>query len=137
MERIRIADLDHIAQALDVAPVPQRSEVSKSQAIRTLMPTIQRMQARGHTAETIAEVLAANGIKITAPTLNNYLQRARAVPAAAQKRGRKQRAKQTDNRARTTQQPLSTQSTPPGRGTGKEIPNNKATFSVREDSDEI
>jgi hypothetical protein len=29
------------------------------------------------------------------------------------------------------------QATPPDAGTGKEIHNNKATFSVREDSDEI
>jgi hypothetical protein len=85
MERIRVADLDDIAQALDIAPVPQRSEVSKSLAIRTLAPGIPRMQACGHTAETIAEVLAANGIKITGPTLNNYLQRARAVPVASRK----------------------------------------------------
>jgi hypothetical protein len=137
MERIRIADLDRIAQALDVAPVPERSEISKSQAIRTLMPAIQRMQARGHTAETTAAVLAANGVKITAPTLNNYLQRAKAVPAAARKRGRKQRIEQTSNRARPTQRASATRSTPPGRGIGTDMYNDKATFSVREDSDEI
>jgi hypothetical protein len=76
--------------------VPQRSEVSKSQAIRTLMPSIQRMQARGHTAETIAAVLAANGVKITAQTLNSYWQRAKAVSPAKRKRGRKHGIEQTE-----------------------------------------
>jgi len=71
--------LDLILDKLkNMPPVKEANQgCSKQEAVKILKKEISSMQQRGYALDQISEVLRAEGIDITTPTLKSYLQRAK------------------------------------------------------------
>ena len=70
--------VEAIAAKLRDLPSPEARTraVTKREAIRLLRKEIRSLQQRGYTIAQIAELLSAEGVSFTAPTLSNLLWRA-------------------------------------------------------------
>lgn len=77
--------LESVAEKLRSMPAVEEkkksTELSKQEAIKALSKEIRAMQKRGYTLEMIANVLKAENIVVSVPTLRNYLQLRRGRPA--------------------------------------------------------
>jgi alanyl-tRNA synthetase len=85
--------LESVAEKLrSMPPVEEKkksAELSKQEAIKALSKDIRAMQKRGYTLEMIANILKAENISVSVPTLRNYLQAQRGRPAASTRRTRR------------------------------------------------
>ena len=71
-----IEDLEKMLRSLP--PIEKtEQELSKQGAVRRLKRAIAELQQRGYNLEQIADKLRTNEFDIAAPTLRNYLQRAK------------------------------------------------------------
>jgi hypothetical protein len=86
--KIKFASLEGIRKLLRAAPQRDRTpqEVSKSEAVRHLLPDILELQRKGHDLDDIARILSENGLPVSMWTVKNILmeaeERAKAIPAA-------------------------------------------------------
>lgn len=79
-------DLERLRSALRAAPkvTPRSGDVTKQEAVKSMVREIQGLQKRGYSLEEVAEMLQGGGLLVTTPTLKSYLSRAK----AARKRGK-------------------------------------------------
>jgi hypothetical protein len=103
-KKIAVAAIEQLQRALEDVPECQVEDVSKVQAIRMLIPQIQKMRSKGYGWSAIAQLVSEGGIAVSAVTLKSYLTQAKAV-------GRK-------NGERKVKAPRRSQGT--GRGAGTE-----------------
>jgi hypothetical protein len=86
--KIKFASLEGIRKLLRAVPRRDRTpqEVSKSEAVRHLLPDILDLQGKGHDLEDIARILTESGLPVSMWTVKNILmeadERAKAGPAA-------------------------------------------------------
>lgn len=57
--------------------VDKKKDFNKQEAVKLLIRDIHAMQKRGYTLNQIAEILRAEGLSISTPTLKNCIQRAK------------------------------------------------------------
>jgi hypothetical protein len=72
---ILVATVEKILRAAEDAPALQETEVSKTEAMRRLMPAIMTMRAKGYRLAPIASLLSDNGVAVTEVSLKHYLHR--------------------------------------------------------------
>ena len=82
--------LENITERIQSAAVPEQP-LTKAQAISRLAPTLAQMRKRGHTLNSIAAILTAEGLPVSARLLSQHLKssstgRATARPAKAKTR---------------------------------------------------
>jgi hypothetical protein len=71
--RIRVDVLDAVRRALESAPKNEEEEVTKLEAIRLLVPQIHAAKAKGYSLESIATMVSAQGLPVSAVALRSYL----------------------------------------------------------------
>jgi hypothetical protein len=83
--KIRTVEVDGIRNLLRAVPAKDRTpqDITKSQAVRQLLPDILELQERGHDLEDIARLLSENGLPVSMWTVRNILVEA-AEPIAPQ-----------------------------------------------------
>ena len=84
--------IDSVATFLQKLPPkePEKTGLNRMEAISILRKDIEALKAKGYRNQDIAEILGTKGITISASTLQNYLQAARAKDSkTAPKRPRK------------------------------------------------
>jgi hypothetical protein len=86
--KIKFASLEGIRKLLRAVPQRDRTpqEVSKSEAVRHLLPDILELQGKGHDLDNIARILTESGLPVSMWTVKNILveaeEGAKATPAA-------------------------------------------------------
>lgn len=77
--RFTVEQGEKLAQKLRALPPIEKSQqdLSVLELIKMLWGEIQVLQKQGYSIERISEVLRAEGVNIAAPTLKNYIQKAR------------------------------------------------------------
>jgi hypothetical protein len=90
--KIRLDAIERIKQALQSLPEHHDQEVTKTQAIRMLIPEIQAIRSRGYSLPVIIELLSEHGVAITVPSLKTMLSPSRRDGDGKQKRKAKRKA---------------------------------------------
>ena len=83
--KIRIEAVKQLQRMLDALPVVQPEEVTRSAAVRMLVPQVQALQSKGYTLAAIARVLGENGLPLTTVAIKTILAEA---TSPKKKRGR-------------------------------------------------
>ncbi len=92
--KIRIADIESARRALEQAPEHHAEEVTKREAIQSLLEGIRAAQKKGYTLEDVANLLTNNGIAVSKVLLKSYLSHA---PARSGKRKKRPREHSMDS----------------------------------------
>ena len=74
--------LENISAHIQKAAVPDKP-LTKAQAIHRLAPTLAQMRKRGHTLNSIAAILTAEGLPVSARLLSQQLKRSSTGRATA------------------------------------------------------
>ena len=74
--------LENIAERIQSAAVPEQA-LTRTQAIGRLAPTLVQMRKRGHTLSSIAAILTAEGLPVSARLLSQHLKRSSTGRATA------------------------------------------------------
>ena len=78
-------EVKNLFQHLQSLPKIERAVVkSRQEVVTAMLEEIESLKARGYSLNMIAEEITKGGLAITAPTLKNYLQRAKPAPKAKQ-----------------------------------------------------
>src|ERR1035438_3406409 len=77
-KKVATTAIEQVRKAIQMAPDCTTKEVTKLQAIQTLISDIQQIQSKGYDWRAIASLLSEHGIDINVVTLKSYLQRAKA-----------------------------------------------------------
>ena len=85
-KKIPTTAIEHVRRAIQMAPDCTTKEVTKLQAIQTLIADIQQMQSKGYDWKAIASLLSEHGIAVNVVTLKSYLQRAKAGRVKARRK---------------------------------------------------
>jgi hypothetical protein len=80
--KVHISTIDEVLRAAEEAPALNETEVSKSEAMRRLVPALRAMQGKGYGLAQIARLLSDKGIAITEVALKHYMHRVGGRPAA-------------------------------------------------------
>lgn len=77
--RYTVEQGEALAQKLRAMPPIEKSkqDLSRLELVKMLRGEIRELQTQGYSIERIAEVLRAEGVDISPPTLKNYIQKAR------------------------------------------------------------
>ena len=138
--RIQRSEVERIGEELSNLPALEDKLLSKFEAIEALAPTIARMRKGGHSLESIASLLATRHVTISAGTLKTYLQRLRKKRGAralhSRKHGQKQSVDDAKNR-RSTETTTAQARLVGGAMTRRPVDPAKASFVVREDTEDI
>src|ERR1019366_2785449 len=87
-KKVATTAIEQVRKAIQMAPDCTTKEVTKLQAIQTLISDIQQMQSKGYDWRAIASLLSEHGIDINVVTLKSYLQRAKAGGVKARRKHR-------------------------------------------------
>jgi len=74
---ISVDDVESLRSILSALPRHQPKQVSKQEAITSLVSELAAAQRRGYSADDLARLMSENGIDINGPTLRNCLRRLR------------------------------------------------------------
>lgn len=75
------ATVEVLARALRAAPVPAR-ELTKKEKLEALVPELKKQLARGHTFDSLANVLTTKGLPVSGRALRALLMPATPLAAA-------------------------------------------------------
>jgi alanyl-tRNA synthetase len=105
-ERMRytVEQGEKLAQKLRALPPIEKSQqdLSVLELIKMLWGEIQTLQKQGYSIERISEVLRAEGVNIAAPTLKNYIQKARSSSSEGTSKRRTKGTTKRKNRETST-----------------------------------
>jgi len=93
---ISVDDVEALRSILSSLPRHQPKQVSKQEAIASLVSELAAAQRRGYSADDLARLMSEKGIDINGPTLRNCLRRLR------KKRRARDKAKPRDTSAAST-----------------------------------
>jgi hypothetical protein len=74
--KIRLDGISRAQKLLEAAPPPELEEVTKSHAVRILVPQIRDAQSKGYSLQTIAKMLSESGVSVSASLLKTLLSEA-------------------------------------------------------------
>ncbi len=74
---ISVDDVESLRSILSALPRHQPKQVSKQEAIASLVSELAAAQRRGYSADDLARLMSEKGIEINGPTLRNCLRRLR------------------------------------------------------------
>jgi hypothetical protein len=80
-QRLGAGQLDGLAERLAQVPAPERP-LTAAEALTRLLPALRKMQARGHTLDTIRSALAAEGLQVSVRALRTVFSKPKGVVAA-------------------------------------------------------
>ena len=136
--------LEAIAKKLrELPPVERKKEhFSRQEAVTRLKAEIALLQKRGYSLDQVSDALRGAGINIATPTLKSYLQRAKGTRTKARTEkpaAGKPAAAAASSVSGTEGLGRAIPATPNGRAakSGKEQTPSKATFELKEDSEDI
>jgi hypothetical protein len=125
-------DLERLRSTLKEAPkvTTKSGDITKQEAVASLVREIQTLQKRGYSLEEIAEMLQGGGLLVTTPTLKSYLSRAKAARERSKEARPRRKATAGANAPAvgggepevTPDPPGGATSTGAGRGTSPEVP---------------
>lgn len=77
--RYKVAQITALKQKLSELPAvdDSRREVSKREAIKLIADDVRKLRKRGYSMESIANILADNGLQISMQTLKSYVAKSR------------------------------------------------------------
>jgi hypothetical protein len=73
--KIRFDAIEQARRLLENAPPPETEEVTKSHAIRLLLPQIREAQSRGYSIEAITRMLSESGVQVSAHLVKDLVWR--------------------------------------------------------------
>jgi hypothetical protein len=73
--KIRFDAIEQARKLLENAPPPEIEEVTKSHAIRLLLPQIREAQSRGYSIEAITRMLSESGVQVSAHLVKDLVWR--------------------------------------------------------------
>ena len=73
--KIPISAVDEILRAAEEAPSLHETELTKTEAMRRVVPALKAMQAKGYGLAQIARLLSDKGVAVTEVTLRHYMHR--------------------------------------------------------------
>jgi hypothetical protein len=71
--KIALSTIDEVLRFAEEAPALNESEVTKTEAMRRIVPALKAMQAKGYGMGQIARLLSERGIAITELALRHYM----------------------------------------------------------------
>jgi hypothetical protein len=106
--QIHIEKIEELQRELEALPAYQADQVTKTDAVRRLLPRIETMQSKGYPLRVIASILSERGLEVTPNTLKKLIRDVGAVapnspgkvPAARTKSTRRRSI--SDNKGRAT-----------------------------------
>jgi hypothetical protein len=69
--------IEQVQRALDALPEYQEEEVTKSRAVRMLVPQVLALQSKGYSLVAIAKVISDKGIPVSGMALQKYVSHAK------------------------------------------------------------
>jgi hypothetical protein len=133
-DRIPISAVEDLRREFDDAAEHHLQDVSKTQAIKLLLPQIQTMQNKGYGLADIAARLSNKGVVVTAVGLKNCLSQIRSAAEITRLRKGTQSRPTARNEAGHTPKPKS-QAVPPGPPKASAPNTDRAPVATRKDSD--
>jgi hypothetical protein len=101
--KIRLDAIERIKHALQSLPEHHDQEVTKTQAIRLLIPEIHAIRSKGYSFSVIVELLSEHGVAVTVPSLKTMLSPSRRDSDGKRRRKAKRKvasaAAETENKA--------------------------------------
>lgn len=94
--KVRVDTLEGFRQLLEATPehAPAPEEITKSEAVRQLLPEIRAMQSKGYRLPSIAAMLSEHGLPVSVWTLRNIC---KGVPLEEAQRAPRSRARSRSN----------------------------------------
>jgi hypothetical protein len=74
--KVRLDAISRAQKLLEAAPLPELEEVTKSHAVRILVPQIRDAQSKGYSLQTIAIMLSESGVSVSVSLLKTLLSEA-------------------------------------------------------------
>jgi len=105
--KIRFDAVDRARKLLETAPAPEIEEVTKSHAVRILIPQILDAHSKGYSMEAITRMLSETGVVVSVHLVKNLIWRRESEHQDSHKRTRKRSTGSRENGARTQQRPAS------------------------------
>jgi hypothetical protein len=133
-DRIPISAVEDLRREFDNAAEHHLQDVSKTQAIKLLLPQIQTMQNKGYGLADIAARLSNKGVVVTAIGLKNCLSQIRSAAEITRLRKGTQSRPTARNEAGLTAKPKS-QAMPPDPPKAPAASTDRALGSIRKDTD--
>jgi hypothetical protein len=73
--KISLSTVDGVLRGAEEAPALHESEVTKTEAMRRLIPAVRALQAKGYGLSQIARFFSDKGVAVTEVTLKHYMHR--------------------------------------------------------------
>ncbi len=109
--KIRFDAVERARKLLESVRPPEIEEVTKSHAIRLLLPQIREAQSKGHSIEAIARMLSESGVTVSAHLIKDLVwkigARGESKGEAVLKPARRKAAAPADARSRSPHEPTS------------------------------
>ena len=105
--KIRFDAVDRARKLLETAPAPEIEEVTKSHAVRILIPQILDAHSKGYSMEAITRMLSESGVVVSVHLVKNLIWRRESEHQDSHNRTRKRGTVSREDGARARQRPAS------------------------------